>query len=90
LSREFVLNSPPHPVRWQIDPVRHECSHVTLLARLDEENRSFQDFHVLPEMDRLKRFHIRLTDPWLSRGLPLNDLSVFCTLVACICADKKD
>ncbi len=67
---------------WQIDPVRRERKYVTLLARLDEENRSFLDFHVLPNIDRPRRFHIRHNDPWLNRGLPLDDLSGFCKLVA--------
>ena len=35
-------------VRWQIDPVDHERKNITLLARLDLENRSFLDFYVLP------------------------------------------
>ncbi len=66
---------------WQIDPVRHERKYVMLLARLDKENRSVLDFHVMPSIDRLRRFHIRLDDLWLSRGLRLNDLSEFCTRV---------
>src|SRR5579859_381698 len=75
-------------IRWQIDPVCHERKYVTLLARLDNENRSFLDFFVLPNIDRARRFHIRRTDPWLSRGLRLNDLSVFCTVVARVQASK--
>ena len=39
-------------VRWRIIPVLHESKHVTLLARLDEGNRSFLDFHVLRDVDR--------------------------------------
>ncbi|MGA8733640.1 MAG: recombinase family protein [Terriglobales bacterium] len=69
-------------VCWQIDPVGCERKHLTLLARLDKENRSFIDFHVLPHIDRLRRFHIRLDDGWLNRGLPLTDVSAFCTVVA--------
>src|SRR5438270_2901076 len=66
-------------VRWQIDPVRDERKYVTLLARLDAENREFFDFHVLPKIDRPRRFHIRLSDSWLDRGKRLQDLSSFCT-----------
>jgi len=66
-------------VRWQIDPVRQERKYVTLLARLDSENQAFLDFHVLPNIDRLRRFHIRLTDSWLERGLRLAELSGFYT-----------
>ena len=68
-------------VRWQIDPVRDERKHVTLLARLDEENRCFLDYHVLPSIDRPRRFHIRHTDAWLDRGIRLHDLSAFLAVV---------
>lgn len=76
-------------VRWQIDPVRHERKYATLLARLDNENQAFLDFHVLPSIDRPRRFHIRLTDAWLNRGLRLDNLSEFCTLVAQVHSARK-
>ena len=67
--------------RWQVDPVQHERECVTLLARMDNENRSFLDFHVLPNIDRTRRFYIRMSDIWLNRGDRLQDLSSFCTVV---------
>lgn len=67
---------------WQVDPVSREGKYTTLLARLDRENQHFLDYHVLPSTDRATRFHIRRADAWLERGLRLNDLSEFCTLVA--------
>ncbi len=75
--------------RWQVDPVTHERKCVTLLARLDRENRQFLDYYVLPSIDRQKRFHIRETDSYLERGLCLGDLSEFCTLVAQVRSEKK-
>jgi DNA invertase Pin-like site-specific DNA recombinase len=69
-------------VRWQIDPVGHERRCVTLLARLDKENLSFLDFHVLPNIDHQNRFHIQNTDGWLNRGLLLRHLTGFCSAVA--------
>src|SRR5450432_2235136 len=63
------------PVRWQIDPVVHECRSITLLARLDNENRSFLDFHVLPNVDRSKRFRLGERDPWLRRGVHVDGLA---------------
>lgn len=75
-------------MRWRIDPVRPECGLVTLLARLDEVNRSFLDFHVLPNMDRRKRFDVSPGDPWLNRGQRLTDLPAFCKVVARVRADK--
>lgn len=62
-------------VRWIVDPIEHERDHVTLLARLDLENRSFLDFHVLPNIDCSTRLQISRTDQWLLRGLPLNDIA---------------
>jgi DNA invertase Pin-like site-specific DNA recombinase len=69
-------------MRWQIDPVGRERKSVTLLARLDQNNQTFLDFHVLPDIDRPRRFYIRQNDTWLNRGVPMRDLSEFRTLVA--------
>jgi len=76
-------------VRWQIDPVQRERKCVTLLARLDSKNQAFLDFHVLPHIDRPRRFHICQSDRWLSRGLLLNDLSAFCELVRQVRSAKR-
>jgi DNA invertase Pin-like site-specific DNA recombinase len=69
-------------LRWLIDPVQHECKFITLLARMDTKNCAFLDFHVLPNIDRRKRFHISLTDSWLNRGNRLRDLSRLREVVA--------
>jgi hypothetical protein len=73
-----------------VDPVWHELKYVTLLARLTEDNRSFFDFHVFPNMDRRRRFDIRLGDAWLNRGERLSKLSRFCDLLTQLNAAKKD
>lgn len=62
-------------VRWLIDPVQRESRHVTLLARLDRDNRSFLDLHILPDVNRAKRFQIREADPWLLRGVRVEELA---------------
>jgi hypothetical protein len=66
---------------WQIDPVKHERKLVALLARLDQTNGAFLDFHILPNIDRTRRFHIRRDDAWLRRGLRLGNVSDFCRFV---------
>jgi hypothetical protein len=76
-------------VRWQLDPVRRESRLITLLARLDEENQSFLDFHILRDVDRRRRFHLCLGDPWLKRGQPLYDLNGFFEVVNCVNASAK-
>ena len=77
-------------IRWQIDPVCQERRLVTLLARLDEANRSFLDFHIVPDIDHSKRFHISLADPWLNRGQQFTDLNGFCQVVENVRAAKQD
>jgi DNA invertase Pin-like site-specific DNA recombinase len=68
--------------RWLIDPVRHECRFVTLLARLDKDNHAVFDLHVVHNVDRQTRMAIRMDDPWLKRGKWLPDLRAFCDVVA--------
>jgi hypothetical protein len=68
-------------VRWQLDPVKQECRFVTLLARLNESNDSFLDFHVLPGINRKTRFHIRSDDPWLNSGKRLENTTTFSRVV---------
>ena len=67
--------------RWRVDPVRRESGLVTLLARLDGQDTCFKDFHVFPDMDRLKRFDLTVRDNWLRRGKRLHQLSCFCEAV---------
>jgi DNA invertase Pin-like site-specific DNA recombinase len=71
-------------VRWRVDPVLHECTLVTLLARLSEGNRSFLDFHIFPNVDRRRRFDISLSDLWLNRGKRLSDLHAFHEVVSAV------
>lgn len=62
-------------IRWQVEPHPHERSLVTLLARLNENNTAFLDYHVLPRMAGRTRFRLRLKDSWLKQGKRLRDLS---------------
>jgi|GEM_PF-4090538 len=64
-------------IRWRVHPVPQECKFVTLLARLDESNLSFLDFHLFPDLDRAKEFYLRKDGWWLSRGVHLDDLGSF-------------
>jgi hypothetical protein len=60
---------------WLADPPPRERQLVTLVARLSPRDPDFYDFHILPNIDRRKRFLIRLNDEWLKRGQPLRSLS---------------
>ena len=75
-------------LRWRVDPVLHERGFVTLLARLNAENASFLDFHILPAVDRSTRFDLRLMDRWLNRGHRLSNLHEFCRVVASVDAHR--
>lgn len=67
---------------WRVDPPKLHRRCITLLARLGAENQAFFDFHVLPNLDRSKRLHIRETGSWLLRGERMRDLSEFCQVVS--------
>lgn len=68
-------------VVWRVEP-KHDDRHLpTLLARLDSENNSFFDFHVLPDVNRPARYHLREKDDWLNRGQRIEDLREFCQAV---------
>jgi DNA invertase Pin-like site-specific DNA recombinase len=89
LTVSVLIGRPIHrkrTIRWRIEPRRLECENVTLLARLDIEQRSFLDLHVFPNIDRQDRFFLSLADPRLYRGQPLNDLLAFCNIVALVSA----
>jgi DNA invertase Pin-like site-specific DNA recombinase len=66
--------------RWLVEPVRRECKFITLVARLNEINRTIIDFHVFRAIDRAKPFQI--SDDWLKGGKRLTDLSQLCEVVA--------
>lgn len=75
--------------RWQVDPVRRESRRITLLARVDEANSSFIDFHILLRIDRPGRFRVSLQDSWLKAGIPLDRLSEFLNAVKRVQATRR-
>jgi DNA invertase Pin-like site-specific DNA recombinase len=64
-------------IRWRVEPAPEECKFVTLLARLDESNLAFLDFHLFANMDRAKGFYLSKDGCWLSRGVRLDDMGSF-------------
>jgi DNA invertase Pin-like site-specific DNA recombinase len=74
---------------WDVDPEKKGGRFVTLLGRLDWRETSFFDFHILPSVDRQKRFRIYRKDPWLKRGKRLSDLSQFCRVVTGVQAERS-
>ena len=76
-------------IRCQVDPVLHEHRFVTLLVRLDINNEAIQDFHVIPNINRIGRFTLKLKDEWLDRGEHLGSLANFCEALKEVCARSK-
>jgi len=68
-------------VRWQVDPHPYERRFVTLLARLDQDNSAFMDFHVVPRVDKTHRFRLALDDPWLKAGTRVENLAQLLDIV---------
>jgi DNA invertase Pin-like site-specific DNA recombinase len=66
---------------WQIKPNLKERHLITLIARLDAENRTFLDFHVLAKIDAEKTFYLPARTKSLCGGVSLADLSSFCEVV---------
>ena len=76
-------------LRWIVDPVRRERKSIILLVRLEPNNHSVLDMHVVPSIDRNARFNISLNDLWLKRGTRLRDLSQFCEVVASVQHNRR-
>ena len=76
--------------RWRINPALRECRHLSLVARLDIGNDSFLDFRIFPHVDRKMRIDLRPADPWLDRGVLLNELSDFRAVVNKFKMRRKD
>lgn len=65
--------------RWIVRPIPAESQWITLMARLDDKNSSFLDFHLLPDMVGIKDTqYYRRDDTRLNRGTRLNHLSDLC------------
>jgi len=74
--------------RWLVEPNRHECKFITLLARLNESNSAIVDFHVFPNIDRSRPFQI--SDSWMKRGKRVSDLPQLCKVVMDVVCSKRD
>jgi DNA invertase Pin-like site-specific DNA recombinase len=68
-------------LKWFVNSYPRERNLITLVARLNEGNASFRDFHVLARINRKTRFTITLNHPWLKDARLLSDLSQFCKIV---------
>jgi DNA invertase Pin-like site-specific DNA recombinase len=65
--------------QWVIEPKLHERRLISLVARLDNTNRTILDLHVFPRIGRSAKFEVN--DSWLAGGKRLTDVSEFLAFV---------
>jgi len=68
-------------LRWPTHPEIGKANMLTLMARLDETNLAFLDFHVFLKFDRLSQLNIRQDDWRLISGVRLSSLRELMTVV---------
>jgi DNA invertase Pin-like site-specific DNA recombinase len=72
---------PDKSLYWEIRPSQCDRGSLTLLARLNEKNGSFLDYHIMPNFSPEHSVCISLRDPWLKRVKRLQDISQFCEAI---------
>lgn len=67
--------TPLGKLRWTVPALRAAGSNVTLLCRCNATGDAFQDFYLVPSVDRHTCVRIKQNDTWLDRGKRLDNLS---------------
>jgi hypothetical protein len=63
-------------IQWCVHPSPKERRFISLLCRCNATNDAFQDFYLLPNVDRKEiEFRLKENGPWLNTGLRLTHLS---------------
>jgi len=75
--------------KWLANIVANERRLITLVARLDEQNREFLDFHVLKQMPSARNLYVRAGSNFFREGVRLLDLSHFCRITRELYAQRK-
>ncbi len=71
-----TTRTPLKNIRWCVRPLARERRFMTLLCRCNATNDAFQDFYLMPDLDRPdKEFRIKEDDPWLKIGIHLTHFS---------------
>jgi hypothetical protein len=68
-------------VRWIVDAHPIERRFAALVARLNEDNSGFLDFHVVDRIERLHRFRVKRHDPWLEKAHRIRHLAEISAVV---------
>lgn len=73
-------------LRWIFNAHRQERDFMTLIARLDCNNKTFQDFYVLPNLTNRTSWRMKPEDLGLRKGRRLFSLADFGELARAVCA----
>jgi hypothetical protein len=64
-------------LRWWLDTSRNEICRLSLVARMNEDNSGFFDFHLLPCIRTATRLILKFDDPRLLTGVRFTEVSQF-------------
>jgi hypothetical protein len=70
-----TLRTPNGNIRWRLTPASKERGYITLLCRLDAENREVHSLFMFSQIDWASTHRLRENDPWLANGMALRDFS---------------
>ena len=75
--------------KWLANIVANERRLITLVARLDEQNMEFLDFHVFKQMPAARNLYARAGSNFFPEGVRLLDLPHFCRIAHELYAQRK-
>jgi DNA invertase Pin-like site-specific DNA recombinase len=84
------VKTPLGHMRWSVPVIAPECNYVTLLCLCNSENDAFEDFYLIPDVNRTgKWFRLKKRDKWLDRGKRILDFSKLRSLAHLISQQKN-
>jgi hypothetical protein len=66
---------------WVLQAAKGERSRLTLMAGMNSQNTSFEEFYVAHRFENHSKIHIAASCEWLLKGIHLQDLTCFCKAV---------
>ena len=66
---------------WVLQAAKGERSRLTLMAGMNSQNTSFEEFYVADRLENRSKIHIAASCEWLRNGIHLEDLTCFCKAV---------
>jgi DNA invertase Pin-like site-specific DNA recombinase len=66
---------------WVLQAAKGERSRLVLMAGMNSQNTSFEEFYVAHRFENRSKIHIAPSCEWLRKGIHLQDLTCFCKAV---------